>query len=115
MSENNPTADHILEDEKGAGTPVEDNIKSRATWTRLLYMVIAYVLVSLAGLVGSVVVVLGFLMVLFTGNVNNDLRDVGQSLARYIYENVRYLTFNTDERPFPFGGKWPSARSNHSQ
>jgi hypothetical protein len=115
MSENNPTADHILEDEKGAGTPVEDNIKSRATWTRLLYMVIAYVLVSLAGLVGTVVVVLGFLMVLFTGNVNSDLRDVGQSLARYIYENVRYLTFNTDERPFPFGGKWPSARSDHSE
>jgi hypothetical protein len=40
---------------------------------------------------------------------------VGQSLARYIYENVRYLTFNTDERPFPFGGKWPSARSDHSE
>ena len=59
--------------------------------------------------VGSVVVVLGFLMVLFTGEVNRELRGIGQSLATYIYENIRYLTFNTEERPFPFGGEWPSA------
>ena len=115
MSENNPPADQIFQGEKGSGTPVEEHIKSRATWTRLLFMVIAYVLVSLAGLVGSVVVVLGFLMVLFTGEVNRELRDVGQSLARYIYENVRYLTFNTDERPFPFGQPWPSQGSDDSQ
>ena len=66
------------------------------------------VLVWLASLVGMVVVVLGFLMVLFTGRVNPELRDVGQSLARYIYENIRYLTYNTDDRPFPFGNPWPS-------
>ncbi len=115
MSENNPPADHILDNDRESGKPIEDHIKSRATWTRLLFMVIAYVLVSLAGLVGSVVVVLGFLMVLFTGEVNRELRDVGQSLARYIYDNVRYLTFNTDERPFPFGGKWPTAESDDSE
>ena len=115
MSENNPPADHILDNDRESGKPIEDHIKSRSTWTRLLFMVIAYVLVSLAGLVGSVVVVLGFLMVLFTGEVNRELRDVGQSLARYIYENVRYLTFNTDERPFPFGGEWPSAESGDSE
>ncbi len=48
-------------------------------------------------------------MVLFTGRVNPELRDVGQSLASYIYENIRYLTYNTETRPFPFGSPWPSA------
>lgn len=115
MSENNPPADHILDAEKEPATPMEEHIKSRATWTRLLFMVIACVLVSLAGMVGTVVVVLGFLMVLFTGQVNRELREVGQSLATYIYENVRYLTFNTDERPFPFGNKWPSPESDDSE
>ena len=115
MSQNNPPADHILDADKEPGSPVEDHIKSRDTWTRLLFMVIAYVLVSLAGLVGSVVVVLGFLMVLFTGEVNRELREVGQSLARYIYQNVLYLTFNTDERPFPFGKEWPSPGSDDSE
>lgn len=99
-------------DDSGAEKPLEEHLKSRNTWTRLLYMLICYVLVSLAGLVCSVVVVLGFLMVLFTGKVNADLRDVGQSLASYINENIRYLTYNTDDRPFPFGNPWPASRSD---
>ena len=112
MSDTNPPADHVVMDDESSERPLEDNLKSRNTWTRLLFMLICYVLVSLAGMVGSVVVVLGFLMVLFTGKVNPELRDVGQSLARYIYENIRYLTYNTDDRPFPFGSPWPSATSD---
>ena len=110
MSDTNPQADRAFATDNEPATPIEENLKSRATWTRLLFMLICYVLVSLAGLVGSVVVVLGFLMVLFTGEVNRELREVGQSLATYIYENIRYLTFNTDDRPFPFGNEWPAPR-----
>lgn len=108
MSDNNPPADHAFADDKDNGKAIEENLKSKATWTRFLFMVICSIFVWLASIVGAVVVVLGFLMVLFTGEVNRELRGVGQSLATYIYENIRYLTFNTDDRPFPFGGAWPS-------
>lgn len=108
MSDNNPPADHAFVDEENSGKAIEENLKSKATWTRFLFMVICSVFVWLASIVGAVVVVLGFLMVLFTGEVNRELRGVGQSLATYIFENIRYLTFNTDDRPFPFGGAWPS-------
>ena len=115
MSDTNPPADHAFVEENEPGKPMEVHIKSRATWTRFLFMVLSCVLVSLAGMVGSVVVVLSFLMVLFTGEVNRELRGVGQSIAAYIYENMRYLTFNTDGRPFPFGGKWPSPESTDDE
>ena len=108
MNNNNPAADDVLVDGKASGTPLEDNLRSPTTWTRLLFMLICYVLVSLASLVGSAVVVLGFLWVLFTGKANPELRGVGQSIAMYIYENVRYLTFNTEEKPFPLGRDWPT-------
>ena len=114
MSDTNPPADHVFEDSKNSGKPIEEHIKSKATWTRFLFMVICSILVWLASIVGAVVVVLGFLMVLFTGEVNRELRGIGQSLATYIYENIRYLTFNSDERPFPFGGEWPSADGEDS-
>jgi len=114
MSETNPPADHAFVDDKENGKPIEENLKSRATWTRFLFMVICSILVWLASIVGGVVVVFGFLMVLFTGEVNRELRGVGQSLATYIYENIRYLTFNTDERPFPFGRDWPAADTDES-
>ncbi|RZV34640.1 MAG: DUF4389 domain-containing protein [Chromatiales bacterium] len=109
MSDTNPPADHAFVDEKKTGTPIEENLKSRATWKRFLFMLISCILISLASIVGSFIVVFGFLWLLFTGEVNRELRGVGQSLATYIYENIRFLTFNTDDRPFPFGGKWPDS------
>ena len=108
MSDTNPPADHAFVEEEQSGKAIEDNLKSKATWTRLLFMVISSILVGLASLVGSFIVVFGFLWVLFTGEVNRELRQVGQSLAAYIYENVRFLTFNTEDKPFPLGNKWPS-------
>ncbi len=108
MSENKIPADDVDTDDKRGQTAVEDNLTSRATWTRLMFMVICYILVCIAGFVACFVVVLGFLWVLFTGNVNAQIQQVGQSIAAYVYEILRYLTFNTDERPFPLGGEWPS-------
>jgi hypothetical protein len=108
MSNDNPPADEVVVDRDPAGKPIEENLKSRATWTRLLFMVICCILVSIASFVGTFVVVLGFLWVLFTGEVNRQIQQVGQSIAAYIYEIIRYLTFNTDDRPFPLGNDWPS-------
>ena len=111
MSDSNPPADHVFVEDKESKEPgkIEQNVRSRATWTRFLFMVICCLLVWLASLVGFAVVLLSFLMVLFTGEANRELRGVGQSIAAYIYESIRYLTFNTEDRPFPFGSPWPSA------
>lgn len=114
MSDTNPPADHAFVDEKQPEKPMEENLKSRATWTRFLFMLISYVMISLASIVGTVIVIMGFLWLLFTGEVNRELRGVGQSLAAYIFENLRYLTFNTDDRPFPFGNKWPASGTEES-
>jgi hypothetical protein len=47
---------------------------------------------------------------LFTGATNARLREFGQSLAVFIYQIVLFVTFNSDERPFPFG-PWPASES----
>ena len=114
MSDTSSPADHSFVEEERSASPVEKNLKSRATWTRFLFIVLCFIQIWLASLVGTVVIVLGFLMVLFTGEVNRELRGIGQSIASYVYENVRYMTFNTAERPFPFGRPWPSAESDEA-
>ena len=112
MSDQNPPVDHIVTDDDGdaeKSTPaIEENLKAKSTWIRLIFMLILGFLGWLASMVAAVVVVFGFFWVLFTGEVNQQLRQVGQAIASYIYEIVRYLTFNTDDKPFPFGGAWPS-------
>ena len=107
MSNENPTIDQVETGERESGK-IEQNLKSRSTWLRLLFMAIFGLIISLTGMVGTVIVVLGFFWVLFTGEVNPELRQIGQAIASYMYEIVRYLTFNTDDKPFPFGGRWPA-------
>jgi len=109
MSDDNPPADHVVVDDNDSGIPIEEHIKSRSTWQRLVFMVVLYVLATLASAVGSVVVVLGFLWVLFTGETNRQLQRAGQVIAAYIYEIIRYLSYNTDDRPFPFDKDLPAA------
>ena len=112
MSEHNSTIDPTSGDQFGNGKPIEENLRSKATWTRLLFMVICWVLVSISSFVGTFVVILGFLWLLFTGEVNRQIQQVGQSLATYVYQIIRYLTINTDERPFPLGGEWASGSAD---
>jgi hypothetical protein len=70
-------------------------------------MLIFMALYFVSRLVVFAVVVLQFFWLLFTGAVNEQLRALGQSLAGYTYEIVRFLTFNSDVRPFPFDAQWP--------
>jgi len=111
MSNDNPPADHAFADDNKTGNPIEENIKSGTTWLRCLFILISCVLASVALFAGSVIVALGFFHVLFTGEVNTQIREAGQSVAAYIYNIARYMTFNTDVRPFPLGGEWPSGSS----
>ncbi|MDX1507199.1 MAG: DUF4389 domain-containing protein [Woeseiaceae bacterium] len=111
MSDQNPPADHVVDDDDEGGK-LEEHIKSRSTWLRLLYMVIYAALASIASMVLGAVVVLGFLVVLFTGKTNDALRDAGQGIASYLYQIIRFLTYNTDDKPFPFGEPWPSPQDD---
>jgi len=97
-------------DSAGKPSELEKNLTARSTWLRLVFIVVMLICAELARLVGAAIVLVQFLHVLFTGKPNERLKDVGLSLAQYIYQIVEYLTFNTDVRPFPFDAEWPASR-----
>lgn len=98
------------------------HVKRSSTWVRLAYMLFFGLLIAVARLVLGIVVVGQFLMVLITGDDNDNLRNLGQGLAKWIYQGILFLTFNTDVKPFPFD-EWPeidlsegySSRSRQSE
>lgn len=112
MSDENPTLNQAGADAGDKHSALEHNLKSRDTWLRLVFILVYCLIVSIATLVGSFIVGVGFIWVLVTGEVNRQLQQVGQSLASYVYQVVRYLTFNSDQKPFPFGADWPSAAAD---
>lgn len=93
---------------------LEDNVKSRATWLRLLFMIVFVLIYGLSRLVVGAVVILQFFWVLITGDVNAQLLGLGRSLATYTFQIVLYLTYNSDERPFPFDLDWPAQAARSS-
>jgi len=82
------------------------NLSRRETWLRLLFMLLFTAIYSLAEVVLGAVVVFQFASTLITGRRNQRLLALGQSLSAFVYEILRYLTYNTDDRPYPFG-PWP--------
>ena len=94
----------------GDGARIEDNVKSRSTWMRFVYMLACGLLYFVTRFVIFVVVVLQFLWLLLTGEANARLAAAGQTLATYTYQLVSYLTFASDTRPFPFDEDWPSTK-----
>lgn len=88
------------------GEDVTEHLKSRSTWLRLGFMILFAVAFYVAELVLVVVALLQFLWKLLSAKTNDRLGILGEALGRYLYQIVRYLTFNTDDMPFPFAD-WP--------
>ncbi len=98
--------DHSTEDDHRS-TQIRENIRSRTTWLRLLFMIFFCALWTISRVVVLAVIVLQFFWVLIAGETNSRLAELGRSLATYTYQIVMYLTFNSEEHPFPFSD-WPS-------
>ena len=90
-----------------APTPtLKQHVATRQTWTRGLFMLLFAVVFWIAELLLLATAVFQFGFVLFTGRRNERLLAFGESLSRLFYQVVGYLTFNSDDRPFPFSD-WP--------
>ena len=88
-------------------TQISDNLKSKSLWMRFLFMLIVIVLYWISRIVVGAVIIMQFLWKLFAGKTNKNLLELGRSLATYTNQIILYLTFNTEERPYPFDLDWP--------
>ncbi|MFT6915374.1 MAG: hypothetical protein ACJAWL_001679 [Motiliproteus sp.] len=77
-------------------------------WIRGLWMLIFVICLWFARFVLLAIVLFQFLNVLFSGSTNQKLRHLGLSLSTYQFEIMRYLTYNSEDQPYPIGD-WPSA------
>lgn len=98
--------------ERSNDSTFEENLKSRATWVRALFMVVFCFLFAIVEIVLLAAVVIQFVWRLAKGAPNQPLLELGQGLATYLFQIVSFLTFNTEELPFPFDGEWPGRKGD---
>lgn len=79
-----------------------------ATWLRLLFVLLFALIYMVAEIVVLAVVVIQFGCVLIGGARNPNLLAFSANLSEYLYRILRFVMFNSDEKPFPFAD-WPVA------
>ena len=81
---------------------INENLKKISTWKRIIFMLIYAAIDSMVKLLIWLVVLLQVGSVLFTGVTNPNILGFGRSLSVYHYHILLFLTFNTEQLPFPF-------------
>jgi hypothetical protein len=107
MTEDAPPPDAESPERKQDDSSFKQHVKARSTWLRLFFMMVVVLLYGVSRIIMGAVVVLQFFWLLFTGGTNKKLDHLGQALATYTYQIILYLTFNSEQRPFPFDADWP--------
>lgn len=97
--------------ETNSSTNQDDSQKS--IWVRFLTMLLLAFLFSVAETVLYVVALIGFFYRLFGKAINSNITSVGRSIGLYIQQIAEYLSFNTEELPFPFSN-WPTGNEGRA-
>lgn len=87
----------------------EDGVAAESIWMRGLYMLLFVLIYGVAEAVVFAVALLQFGWKVLREETNDRLTDFADGLARFVYQIVRYWTFLSDEKPYPFSD-WPRSQ-----
>jgi hypothetical protein len=93
-------ADEAMDDD------TKENLSARGTWMRLVYMMLFAIAFYVSEFILVFVVVIQFLFKLISGAPLKALAQLGESLATYVYQIIVFMTFKTEDMPYPFA-PWP--------
>ncbi len=81
---------------------INENLKKISTWKRIFFILIYSVIVGLVRMMLWAIILLQIASALLTGSSNPNILNFGRKLSAYLYHILLFLTFNTDDLPFPF-------------
>jgi hypothetical protein len=80
---------------------------NKALWVRALFIFLYCVIAYVAAFIVLLIAVVQFISTLMIKKPNEHLLNFSKCLGVYIFEIIYFITFNTDEMPFPFKA-WPT-------
>ncbi|MDQ6993852.1 MAG: DUF4389 domain-containing protein [Mariprofundus sp.] len=87
---------------------IKKNLTNCSVWMRLVFMILFAIIGVACRFVLLTVVLVQFCWLLINGSTNQRLLAFGSQMATFVYQILNYLTFNSEQRPFPFSD-WPAA------
>jgi uncharacterized protein DUF4389 len=87
---------------------IKENAKNIDVWTRGLFILVFGVIFYFLFILIWLIVIFQFFMKLITTELNEQLLDFSDALNKYVSQILLYITFKSEERPFPFS-PWPAS------
>jgi len=78
----------------------------KASGERLLYTIFFAIIANIVSWIVCLVVIAQFLYSWISGSLNEKLLSFSASLSEYVKQLIVYISFNSDEKPWPMG-EWP--------
>ncbi|MDO8622821.1 MAG: DUF4389 domain-containing protein [archaeon] len=74
----------------------------KEAWFRIIVAIISGIILYLWRILIAVLAILNWLIVVFSGKRNKDMAEFSEYFNTELYRFTKYLTFMSNERPFPF-------------
>ena len=88
------------------------------TFSRIFYTVLLFIIGWVSLWVFCFVVIIQFGFLLITGQVNTNLKGFNKEVGLFLFDIIKFLSFQTNQKPFPFRD-WPydekSKNNNNSE
>ena len=86
-----------------------ETTKRSSRWARLIPMIVLIICFSLAETALYIIALIQFIWTLVNDDPNEQLSDFGASISAWLAQNAKYLSYVTEEKPFPWA-KWPDSK-----
>lgn len=85
---------------------LKQKLTATSKWLRALYIILFAIINYFVQMVSWAVALFQFILVLITDKPNQRLLQFSQNLGKYMANIIHYISYNTEEKPFPFSD-WP--------
>ncbi len=90
---------------------VKENVKNVDVWIRGFFIIIFGVILHFLFGIIWLLVIFQFITKVITGNLNQHLSNFSGGLTQFAFQILLYITFQSEERPFPFS-PWPGDKNS---
>ena len=88
--------------------------KNSEVFSRIFYTILFALIGWVSLWIFTFVVIIQFGFLLITGQVNKNLKGFNQEVGLFLYDMIKYLSFQTNRKPFPFRD-WPYGDETENQ
>ena len=86
-----------------------ETIERPSRWARAIPMIVLIICFSLAEAALYIITLIQFIWTLVNDEPNAQLTDFGAALTEWMAQDAKYLSYVTEEKPFPWA-KWPDPK-----